>query len=236
MRLGRWSVRRTIHLLDSSSRISHTHISSSNLHSLTDFIGGQVNVTGLLTGKSGLSFLIADPSDSRPDVSIGNSKSEEFGNGKYALSPSMQTYTRTEESGEGVTIHGGSVASGQISTHRGEMPSQAAGFFQPMVEASDTLEAVPQNRLLGLFRRKHAEKDSSQGLPGNQKLLGAEGQLGGPRSLDDQLKLFEATYSKLVVFKRDTRESEEYFLQFVKNSLASFNLMVFFFFGFTHDL
>ncbi|KAG0150047.1 hypothetical protein CROQUDRAFT_652713 [Cronartium quercuum f. sp. fusiforme G11] len=166
--------------------------------SLVYFIGGQVNVTGLLTGKKALSFLIADSSDG---VNIGNPSAEEFGNGKYALSPSMQTFTRTEESGDGVTIHGGSVSSASIKN----LNPQAAGYYQAPENAE--LASAPTSRRLGFFRRKTTERETADTIQlGSQQLMGAESQLTGSRSLDDQLKLFEATYSKLVVFKRETRE------------------------------
>ncbi|TIB11509.1 hypothetical protein E3P92_02886 [Wallemia ichthyophaga] len=160
------------------------------------FIGGQVNVTGILSSKKNLSFLVGG---SAPYIS-----NEAVSNTAVAFSPTMQRYNNHERQPESMSrVGAGSIAAGSFedqSTKEAFNGARAFDHFQPEPEKSG-------NILSRLFNSSQAKKDkraqdkSAQRLPGAENMLGKEAQ-----PIEKQMEFFNHTYNKLMIVKREKRE------------------------------
>ncbi|CAH7685110.1 hypothetical protein BY996DRAFT_4592287, partial [Phakopsora pachyrhizi] len=175
--------------------------------SLVYFIGGQINVTGMFSSKKGLSFLFGDQASEFSQSA--SAKEDEFqgidrlGKGKFQLSPSMQKYSKTEST-ELDSIGGNSKADRLVLPGDG----YAAGSIHPTSGGSGFVDEEEKNTgfKANEGNLKPPTRFGMSNIRNDQRLLGAEGQIGGAKSLEDQLKVFESTYSKIIVFKRENRQ------------------------------
>ncbi|TDL16881.1 hypothetical protein BD410DRAFT_590344 [Rickenella mellea] len=175
--------------------------------SIAYFIGGQTNVTGLLTSEKSLSFLFGGEASSHVDPTAP----------KVAeVSPTMQMYKqRLMESDSNLTFKsatsGKKEAAGvQSQMTLGEATGSTSGFSLFSNRTNDYTSTIntPNPGFFGkLFNKSPAAAANVVKIEGKQILAGAESTLNGQaRSIEDQLTLFHDTYSKVIIFKQVKRE------------------------------
>lgn len=160
------------------------------------FIGGQVNVTGILSSRKNLSFLVGG---SAPFIST-----EAVSSTAVAFSPTMQRYNNHEKQPEKIDrVGAGSVAAGSFddrSIKDSFHGARAFEHFQPEPEKSG-------NIFSRIFTSNQARKEKKALDKGAQRLPGAENMLGKEaQPIEKQMEFFNHTYNKLMIVKREKRE------------------------------
>jgi len=197
------------------------------------FIGGQINVTGMLSSKKGLSFLMTnDAAQTRGENgqplsrSMGGSRGTStddllghVGLNQHSFSPAMQQHVL-----QGQSSSGGLRDTTQRYEDRG-IPTEhhAAGSIITDGKLDSDFgqddaghRTGPLRFLRRLASNHHPEPHLKLSSPyqspplstcknSNQKLVGAETLFHQPKPLSDHFKQFEFTYSHLMVFQRETR-------------------------------
>ncbi|KAM0746620.1 hypothetical protein T439DRAFT_384030 [Meredithblackwellia eburnea MCA 4105] len=171
------------------------------------FIGGQVNVTGMLTSSGALSFLVSS------DQALSDSELLPTGNASF--SPQFLAYQAALRSDLNMVQPSSMVsASGSIRRAAGEVEdtgfSQSSRLFVPP-DAPELPEGglSKMARLLRIRNRRGPPKFalSNIGEVGDtQAIVGAEGSLdwkGG--SIEKQISVFKDTYTKVLVFRTEQR-------------------------------
>ncbi|TIB73859.1 hypothetical protein E3Q18_02516 [Wallemia mellicola] len=160
------------------------------------FIGGQVNVTGILSSRKNLSFLVGG---SAPFIST-----EAVSSTAVAFSPTMQRYNNHEKQPEKIDrVGAGSVAAGSFddrSIQDSFHGARAFDHFQPEPEKSGNIFSRIFNSSQARKEKKALDK-GAQRLPGAENMLGKEAQ-----PIEKQMEFFNHTYNKLMIVKREKRE------------------------------
>ncbi|WAQ91901.1 hypothetical protein PtA15_15A294 [Puccinia triticina] len=199
------------------------------------FIGGQINVTGMLSDKQSLSFLMGNSDPNGHALARSSARSagrsaddllDHVGLSRHSFSPTMQQFALTgrmtssgseqTSSSKGENVEG---SDARGNTTGGEYHAAGSiimdGFEPTPAKENPTLRTGGP---MGFFRRlagfNHCEPHANFAQPypptssskkASQKLIGAEALFHEPKPLSDQIKSFESTYSHLLVFQRDSR-------------------------------
>lgn len=162
------------------------------------FIGGQVNVTGILSSSKNLSFLLGTTNSDSQDIGLMENKGLTF-------SPTMNRFGKPED--EAVENDYQSMKTKTSSMRLAAGQSSEVGYD---VGGADMLTNSRSNQgngqaSVGSKMKKFFSKNrpTDNLLPNNktgQRLYGAENLAGSePRPLESQLAFFEHTYTKVRV-------------------------------------
>ncbi|TIA95399.1 hypothetical protein E3P96_03843 [Wallemia ichthyophaga] len=169
------------------------------------FIGGQVNVTGILSSSKNLSFLLGTTNSDTQDIGLMENKGLTF-------SPTMNRFGKPEDEPIENDYHSIKTKTSSMRLAAGQSPEFSnEGVGGDMLTNSRSNlgngQASMGSKMKKLFSKS---RPTDNLLPNNktgQRLYGAENLAGSePRPLESQLAFFEHTYTKLMVIKRNKRE------------------------------
>ncbi|TIB68168.1 hypothetical protein E3Q17_03752 [Wallemia mellicola] len=169
------------------------------------FIGGQVNVTGILSSSKNLSFLLGSTNNDPQSIGLIEDKGLTF-------SPTMSRFGRPEGEDEDEDNEYQSLNTKTSSMKLAAGQSLEVEHEGDMLTNSRSSQGVSGGMTMGSRMKKFFSKNrpTDQLLTNNktgQRLYGAENLAGSePKPLESQLAFFEHTYTKLMVIKRNKRE------------------------------
>lgn len=162
------------------------------------FIGGQVNVTGILSSSKNLSFLLGSTNNDPQSIGLIEDKGLTF-------SPTMSRFGRPEGEDEDEDNEYQSLNTKTSSMKLAAGQSLEVEHEGDMLTNSRSSQGVSGGMTMGSRMKKFFSKNrpTDQLLTNNktgQRLYGAENLAGSePKPLESQLAFFEHTYTKVNV-------------------------------------